>query len=53
MMYDILKCLLCEKFLTTSRGRYDDESVGGDDNPLNPSLPAESPVSSLKIAENG
>ena len=37
-MYEILKCRLYEKILETSRGRDDNESVGGDDNPLNRSL---------------
>ena len=41
MIYEILKCLLYKKILEMSRGRDDDESVGGDDNP----------ASSLRIAE--
>ena len=53
MIYESLKCRRYEKFLGASCGRDDDKSSGDDDNPLNPSLPSESPAPSLRSAENG
>ena len=48
-----LGCHLYEKTSETSRGCDEDESIGGDDSPLNASLPSEFPESSLSMAENG